>query len=293
MGSRSARVLGEGSEQSVKDGTNVRHRSPHRGPAKSGSHHRLHSHRHGKVRLIVYPGESTHFYKPNENSEIERGAGFGHIYVEGSGGDAYPIMTGPPPEYAFADEGGHTAGPTTAGVYVLAKGVPKTSKSWPRSVVPFGADVQFAPDGHIQFKENGHWKDATGRHGKVTEAVLAAAKRAKKTLTFKEADDEARKPFFGGADGKTLLPKYVMNDFGAMAWNLQRDGRHTELYIHTTAKDELFNIAGAKRIPLSGSHGCIHITIADREEMVRKNYLRLGMEVVVMPYRVSPAAPIR
>jgi hypothetical protein len=71
-------------------------------------------HRHDlpppKPRLLIYPGERTN----------AKGTVVGHIYVfVGDKVTSYDMAGGPPPNKGYKDGGGHWAGVTPAGHYIL------------------------------------------------------------------------------------------------------------------------------------------------------------------------------
>lgn len=106
-----------------------------RQPSQSGGMAGWASHAAGAVpgtRLVVFPGEGTNAI----------GATVGHIYVMVGGvlKQTYPVAGGPPPGHGrTGEEGGHSAGATPPGLYVLGYKEHHTTQNWPSSVVPFGA----------------------------------------------------------------------------------------------------------------------------------------------------------
>jgi lipoprotein-anchoring transpeptidase ErfK/SrfK len=76
------------------------------------------------------------------------------------------------------------------------------------------------------------------------------------------------------------MDKLWRNDFGEWACNLPG----TVCYIHTTPDDEFAWHFQSKNIQLENSHGCIHLHPKDREDMMRKGYLKQGAYFEVKGY---------
>ena len=68
-------------------------------------------HQSHKLKLVIYPGE-----KKDGN-----GTTVGHIYIVGGKHESYEMAGGPPPGHGSSGPGGHTAGVTPAGHYVLGQ----------------------------------------------------------------------------------------------------------------------------------------------------------------------------
>lgn len=226
---------------------------------------------HG-LKLVIYPGEGTD----------KAGTTVGHIYVVGGKKEAYEMAGGPPPGKGKKGDGGHSAGVTPPGPYVLGRQEHHTTPNWPMSVIPWGAPLR-EHAGEIQYQTGGKWVNATGPHGTVTHAYVLWFQRSHKHMPFKDLVDGVRLlPQFRWPDG-SLKATWDMNDFGNWSWNLLKDGQRSVYYIHTTPEDEAATAAGTPFL-LQQSHGCIHIRPADRDEMVRKGYLKAGVPVEVKPY---------
>jgi hypothetical protein len=236
-------------------------------PSVGSTHHG--SHHHGAVKLVVFPGEGKN----------AGGVVVGHVYavVAGAVKAKYPIAGGPPPGRGTKGEGGHTAGKTPAGVYVLGVKERHTTLNWPTSVVPFGAPVRDS-GGIIEYQMGGAWHRASGVDGAVTRAWLRWFARSHRPVTVASASQRAYEMFFFKG---TLIDPWIVNDFGKSSWNLTRDGRRTPYYLHTTPKDELTRDAP---VDLQQSHGCLHVRPADRDTMERLGFLRSGVELEVKPY---------
>jgi len=211
----------------------------------------------------------------------------GHIYVIGGDADAYEIAGGPPPGKGSKGPGGHSAGVTPAGHYILGSGERHTTSNWPASTVPWGAKLRLAKDGEIEFFQ-GTWKRATGSDGVTTQALLKFYQRTPGTPVPSSAilNQQARSLFFD-ATGK-LLPEWNRNDFGKWSWNLKTlAGLRTAYYIHTTPENEAATAAPEGTVLLEQSHGCVHIRPKDRDKMMRKGYLQPGLAVEVRRYGVK------
>ena len=76
-----------------------------------------------KIKLVIFPGEA----------KDAAGTTFGHIYVVGGAGEKYEMAGGPPPGKGSKGPGGHSAGVTPAGHYVLAHQEHHTTQNWPMS----------------------------------------------------------------------------------------------------------------------------------------------------------------
>jgi hypothetical protein len=178
--------------------------------------------------------------------------------------------------------GGHIAEATPPGTYVLDRAEHHTSTAWPSSVVPWGAAIRES-DGIIEYQDGREWKKATGPTGKVTRALQLFYSRSNVFMSVEAASREARHMFFVNHQ---RLTDWTLNDFGNWSWNLTRDGRRTIFFVHTTPDAELA-ATNNRRYEVEQSHGCIHITPADRDQMVTRGYLKAGTRVDVLPYGTS------
>lgn len=247
------------------------------------------------VELVLFPGEF----------KDDMGVTRGRIYarVEGELVRDYEACAGPAPEDAHGDKGGHVAGATEAGDYTLGAPEHHTSPNWPRSTVPWGARLRARDDGAIEFSADGvEWLRATGLDGGawglMTDAEIRFEERTRQGDAARAgvpavplSDDEKRgidegcRRLFYRADG-TLLPSYLLNDFGNWAWNLRRGGARSDYFVHTTPTNEAAAAAG-EDFRLSQSHGCIHIRPVDRDEMIARGFLQRGVRFTVKPYGVQ------
>lgn len=257
----------EGVTVDVNDGTLTRQASHRAGPVGAGhSRHPGATH----LRLVIFPGEMT----------TSGGGAIGHIYIVGGKGEAYEMAGGPPPGKGYRDRGGHTAGETPAGDYVLDHQEHHTSENWPKSVIPWGAKLR-EHGGEVQYQVGGQWHTATGAHGTVTQATVKFYARSGQHVALAGVVEIVRKLFY--QPNGTLRSTWDQNDFGVWSWNLKKHGARTVYYIHTTPEDEGYT-AAHQAFNLSQSHGCIHIRPADRDEMMSRGYLHAGLHVEVRPY---------
>ncbi|MDR3618401.1 MAG: hypothetical protein P4L85_03550 [Paludisphaera borealis] len=232
-------------------------------------------HGHHKIKLVIFPGERKNGV----------GTTVGHIYVIGGKGESYDMAGGPPPGKGSTGPGGHSAGVTPAGQYVLGRQEHHTTQNWPMSVIPWGATLR-EHGGEIQYQIGSHWLDATGTHGKVTQAAVLWVKRSGSQLPFAQIVKEVRALPQFRLPGGSLKSSWDLNDFGKWSWNLLKNGGRSAYYIHTTPDDESAT-ATHKTFLLSQSHGCIHIRPSDRDDMTSKGYLKAGVEVQVKPYGIK------
>jgi hypothetical protein len=229
------------------------------------------------IKIVLYPGEL-------QDGTTTRGHLY--IYVDDQLTAQFAACAGPSgPDHA--DRGGHTAGPTPAGNYILGPAEHHTTSGWPLSTIPWGADLRRRDDGEIEWSKDGEtWRLATGPDGDLTQAGVAFQERSLgRPLTDEElqATSDQYRRILLDPDGN-LEAKYHKNDFGEWAWNLnQPAGSRTPYFLHTTPSDEAATASG-QPVMLTNSHGCIHITPADRDQMVDQGWLKKGVPFVVQPY---------
>jgi hypothetical protein len=220
-------------------------------------------------KLVFFPGE-----------RMSDGVTVGSIYVIGGNGERFKAAGGTPKGYK--DEGGHTAEPTPAGRYILGSQQHVTTGTWPRSAVPYGARIRMT-DGRIEFESVGKkWLPATGPHGFVVKFMQDFARRDHKKRSVEDCDAEL-KGLLLTKNGTLRTSFWDLNDFGRWAWNLTRNGAVTPYYVHTTPDNEWATIEG-RRVVLANSHGCVHITPAERDKMMTLGYLKKGVEFEVRKY---------
>lgn len=240
--------------------------APLAGPARSGTV----VHVKPPVKLIFYPGEERFpCTNPKHKKEVVI---LGHIYVVGGEGEVYEACGGP--ETGSHDRG-HTSGPTPKGKYRLGPRHHHVTVNWSSSCIAFGRPIR---QGAVEYEyqdEKGLWHVASGPDGKVTKLRLKERRvELNRALTEDKRQEVIRdvRSWFRWDDG-TMMDKWWGNDFGEWAWNLPG----TACYIHTTPKDEVaWLLLGGKDIQLENSHGCVHVHPKDRDEMIRKGYLRHG-----------------
>lgn len=243
------------------------------------------------LQLVFFPGEAN---------EGDRVAGHIYAYLKGKMVASIEACGGPPPGQEEDGPGGHSAGATPWGNYVLGYLEHHTTQNWPMSAVPWGAKLRENAKKEIEFsKDDGKtWLPATGPKGATTlaynlfdERTEASAarlqKRAPRPLTQAQKDENnaAARRIFYDAPGQ-LKKEYDLNDFGKWSWNLMQNGSRTQYYVHTTPDDEHATAAG-RAFKLSNSHGCVHIKPADREAWREKGYLKAGNPFFVAHYGVK------
>jgi hypothetical protein len=238
--------------------------APLAGPARSGTV----VHVRPPVKLIFYPGDE------------QRGDTLlGHIYVMGGEGEVYEACGGPAER---SHEPGHTRGPTPKGKYHLGPRHHHVTVNWSTSCIAYGAPLR---QGAVEYEyqdEKGHWHVASGPDGKVTKLRLKERRvELNRPLTEDRRQEVIRdvRKLFRWNDG-TPMDSWWRNDFGEWAWNLPG----TACYIHTTPKTEVAWHLLNQNIALENSHGCIHIHPKDRDEMMRKGYLKQGAYFEVKGY---------
>lgn len=237
-----------------------------------------------KVTLYLYPGET-----------LRDGVTLGHIYVVGGADESYEIAGGPPPGEGEAGPGGHYAGVTPSGTYVLDDQEHHTTLNWPMSTIPWGAKLEKRDDGIVYYSiVEGKWVAVTGPKGVMTQANARfydkSSREERKELGTRSEWVNDTSDLYD--DKGALKTTWRQNDFGEWAWNLKREGSRSAYYVHTTPDDEE-SFAAGKRAVLANSHGCVHVQPADRNEMMAKGYLRAGVKVIIKPYGEKGPPPAR
>lgn len=236
-----------------------------------------------KVKLVLYPGE-----------EVRGGTTYGHIYIVGGKNEAYEIAAGPPPGQGSSGPGGHSAGATPAGKYVLSAKEHHTTINWPMSSIPWGAKLEKRADGDVYYTIGGGApRKITGAGGVMTQAgglfydrtydgyTAEQKKKIDKAKARQQFIDSCYAELYDAAG--TLLPVWQKNDFGEWAWNLMKGTSRSPYYIHTTPEEEL-----GRSKALAQSHGCVHVWPKDRDEMMARGYLEKGTELEVKSYTDRP-----
>jgi hypothetical protein len=225
---------------------------------------------HSKVRLIFYPGE-----------RLTTSATVGTIYVVGGNGERFAGAGGPERR---ARDGNHYVTPTPAGIYTLGPKVHHTTKGWPMSVIPFGANLRINPAGEVEYSDNWmYWRLATGPQGTVTKAYQASLRARHVPFAENTTIREVREIFIHPFTGALRTNTYILNDFGRWSWNLRRNGKPTVFYIHTTPLDEANTMSG-HAVDLENSHGCVHIKPSERDRMMAAGFLQEGVTFEVRQY---------
>jgi hypothetical protein len=237
-------------------------------PARRAGHHPGHR---AAIKLVVFPGEGR-----NSKAVV---VGQVYVVVDGVVKAKYPAAGGPPGKPGKRGEGGHSAGATPAGLYVLGHKEHHTTLNWPNSVVPFNARVR-DNGGVIEYQLDRGWRRASGPDGAVTHAWLRWYARSHEPCSVAHASQLAHDMFFFNGE---LIDPWILNDFGKSSWNMTRHGRRTPYYLHTTPRDELTQ---DKPVELQQSHGCLHIRPRDRDQMEARGYLHAGVQIEVMPYHL-------
>ncbi len=226
------------------------------------------------VELEFFPGEIEDleaWEKEIRDKVIERGIGFrdiappdgeGRIYVRVDGRlvAGYRARGGPPA--AIADINGHLAEPTRPGSYTLGSAHSRVTSAWYNSQIPWGAEIRKMEDGYQYRRPRGfRWWWATDHPGSNLKKPYLPA-------DFDNLPEVSR-------DGLSVLI-WNKNDFGPLAWNLVA----SDQYVHTTPDAEQDAAAGGA-IAFIVSHGCVHITPAERDEMIAHGYLRRDVRFIV------------
>ncbi|MGC1618068.1 MAG: hypothetical protein WA765_06215 [Candidatus Acidiferrum sp.] len=253
-----------------------------------------HHHHHHQIHLVLYPFQSTRSFVVSrkgvrfELAKFKEVTALGRIYVMGGRGESYEAAGGPPPGKGHKDSGGHRAGYTPPGLYILGRQEHHTTMGWPNSSIPYGAPLRAGSDGYVEFLDHGHWKKADGPHGVWTEATKQFSQRDGEPAVITEEDKSDFRKYAYRQDG-SLRPTWIRNDFGEWSWNLMRLGKRTPYYVHTTPEDEAFYRAPVDRdviLALVGqSHGCVHLLPRDRDEMMQRGYLKQGIHIQIMHYK--------
>jgi len=245
---------------------------PVAGPARPGTV----VHVRPSVKLIFYPGEE-HIHRTiggRDKLIIQ-----GHIYVVGGEGEVYEACGGPE---THSHDRGHTSGPTPKGKYHLGARHHHVTVNWSASCIAYGRPIR---QGAVEYEyqdEKGRWHVASGPHGKVTKLRLKERRvELNRPLTQADRQEVIRgvRKMFRWNNGEPM-EQWWYNDFGEWAWNLPG----TACYIHTTPEDEVAWHLRSANIPLENSHGCVHIHPKDREDMMRKGYLKRGAYFEVKGY---------
>src|SRR5262249_29760566 len=141
-------------------------------------------------RLVFFPGERSVNYRPDLSATV------GMIYVIGGNGERFSAAGGPKVGYVNPKQGGHTADPTPPRQYHLRPQQGRTTSSWVKSVIPWGATMRGNKDGEAEGKgETGGWHLATGPNGDFTAATISYLRKSRDTHTKEEIIAGARAIF--------------------------------------------------------------------------------------------------
>lgn len=177
---------------------------------------------------------------------------------------------------------GHSS--TRSGVFVIDSIGPHVSSGrWIFSTIEYGTPME-ERSGIIYIKKKGVWVKIreVARFRKMEDYIIVRGiKKMNKFLT-----------------GSSDVPKtWIFNDFGHIAikyfvdsnHNYKKDGKESIIsdFIHSTQPDELNDASGAKRTPLSNSHGCVHVYPKDIDAMIAAHYLKKGNIFEVHDYYES------
>jgi hypothetical protein len=245
--------------------------TPLPGPNRGG-HPVVHVRAH--PRLVFFP---TH----RQRAPTAQGTIF--VVQHGQVVASYPACGGPEDGY---DDDGHYAGKTPAGLYTLGPRHHHVTINWPPSCIPWGALIRRAANGEVEFDDGSGWKPATGDGAPMNKALIRSFAIAKKPVPpSTRIREAARRAFLVNSRDRAspLVTVWERNDFGKWAFNLRRDGKGTDYYVHTTPDDE-YATAHNIAFSLVQSHGCVHIRPEDRDTMMTAGYLAAGIPFDVRSY---------
>lgn len=229
------------------------------------------------AKLVFFPGE-----RRVGNTLM------GTIFVVGGNGERYDAAGGA--AVSKRDYGGHTADPTPAGTYILGPQHHATTGTWPRSAVPYGANLRLAKSGIVEWQTGPNsWQAINGPKGVVTKYRKQFAQRDGEIVTTEESDAELASLLFDKSGKSLRTPIWDLNDFGRWAWNLTLNGALSPYYVHTTPENE-WQVLKGEKVAITNSHGCIHVSPIVRDQMVKDGYLKKGTVFEVRKY--SEQAPL-
>ena len=183
--------------------------------------------------------------------------------------------------------------PTTPGKYVIYSYEPYRTNTWALSKIRWGTKLKLDAAGGEVLYETGlkspAWK-------KVQDTVPGMTKSEIQKLYYSLYGDTRK----DDPDGDYVPDTWLFNDFGAMAVRYFRDRtRNKKLdtneslsgeMIHTTPDNEA-EVATAKAVTLTPSHGCIHLNPTERDRLHKAGAFERGSELIVHPYKEAvPAA---
>lgn len=233
-----------------------------RAPSSGGGHD-------GRVELHFYPGRhqlKVYVLKAGRVLDV-------YGMVAGEEGANRPSASNPHVQYSE----------TPAGRYSVVEISPHASGSWPRSYVPYGAELRLMDD-EVQYRAgDGVWRFATGPKSEFVRRDPPPMTRAG----------------YLSPDGS--LPRtYTGNDFGHLRVYLRdlATGRLQTHMVHPIPDLEqnakywedtrALTSPAAALATLRYSHGCEHIHPRDLDEMIAKGYVAPGVLFVVHSYDDEP-----
>jgi len=263
------------------------------GPARTGPI----VHVAAPLKVFFYPADRGREYLLEKEFDENGGSkgdhrhtyGFGTLYVVKGNSVIKKYQARGGPKEKFIGDDGHVHSPIPPGTYVLGSAIHYTTKNWPNSSIPWGAQIRRSVDGEIQFNDASGWKYATGNpEAPMTRACRRLFKRKYRrepTPSQETQINEIAKRYFNedpDAAKGNLVSVWQRNDFGEWAFAILRDGARTGYFIHTTPADEI--TPAGQKIKLDSSHGCVHMIPADRNEAKKEGYFKKGVPIIVLGF---------
>jgi hypothetical protein len=183
--------------------------------------------------------------------------------------------------------------PTTPGRYVIHSYEPYRTSTWPWSKIRWGTKLTISATGDDVLYETGlaprPWK-------RVQDAIPGISKTVIQRAYF-ELYGNTRKY---DPDGDYVPDIWVFNDFGAMAVRYFRDRNANRKLdageslsgemIHTTPQNEAQTARG-EPVTMESSHGCIHVSPADRDRLRAAGAFDKGTTLIIHTYDEDPPVP--
>jgi hypothetical protein len=187
------------------------------------------------------------------------------------------------------------AEPTTAGTYIIERLEAYRTDSWPMSQIAWGTPIRASrlDTRKLEYLSHRKWRRSTIM---ISEEVRDRRGHVKKKKRLLDVNDVARlNSLLRGSYG--LPDTWLFSDFGPVAVRYYADRNKNRRLdageslsgqmIHTTqineGQSEVFK-GDPKKVPLTVSHGCIHIRPFDRDNFIRQGAFRKGMTLIVHPY---------
>ena len=180
---------------------------------------------------------------------------------------------------------GHYIDRTRAGRYTLHYEGQHVSRSWPLSKIPFGAELKVDPKDptDVLWKDKHHiWHS--------TRKTLVMNPAANMPRAIREENDLLTTKVKGHAS-HTLPTHWPFNDFGHAVWYIvnEKTGVQSDQFLHETPENERQRELGLP-VVLDYSHGCIHVSPAGIDDMMKKRFIVNGTRLVVHKYNaVAPS----